>query len=141
MFLNRGRGPLKYPVVHPDQACNEKLFQDAIQCPHVGMKSSFPGHICCLIYDDHSREKKIDSFFNGTCKTFYCPAWHDLTDEQVLFAARLMHDWYYYSLLINDIEAVHEICAAYGTPDDIPPDELRSLKIELVERLLEEDGK
>jgi hypothetical protein len=52
-----------------------------------------------------------------------------------------MHDWYYYSLLINDIEAVHEICAAYGTPDDIPPDELRSLKIELVERLLEEDGK
>ncbi len=141
MFLARAHEYTAQPIKHQEEACAEKLFREEIQCPHVGIHSADPGLVGCMIYADHDRGDEIESFFIGTCKTFLCPAWYDLTDRQVVFAARLMHDWYYYSLFINDIEAVHEICALYGHPEDIPPDRLRSLKDELAERLLEEDGK
>ncbi len=141
MLLDRGRVCLERPARHPEEACAEKLFREEIQCPNVGMQSPNLGLVGCLIYNDHDQGDEIESFFNGTCKAFLCPAWYELTDEQVLFAARLMHDWYYYSLFINDIEAVHEICASYSLPEDVPPDELESLKLELEERFMEEDGK
>lgn len=141
MLMDRARECSGRPIKHPEEACAEKLFRDEIQCPNVGMQSPYPGQVCCLLYTEHDRGEEIESFFNGTCKTFLCPAWYDLTDRQVLFAARLMHDWYYYSLFINAIESVHEICAMYSRPEDVPPDKLRSLKDELAERLLEEDGK
>ncbi len=112
-----------------------------MQCPHVGILSSGTGQVCCLVYDDHDRDADPDSFFSGTCKNFYCPAWDYLTDREVLFAARLMGDWYYYSLFINDIESLKSLYARYGCPEDVPPDELDTLKIELVERLFDEDGK
>jgi hypothetical protein len=141
LFLVRGCGSPERPIRHPEEARAEKLFRDEMQCPNMGMQSSDPGLVCCLVYMDHDRGEEIESFFTGTCKNFHCPAWYNLTDRQVLFAARLMGDWYYYSLFINHIEAVHDICAAYGEPEDVPYDELCSLKMELEERFLEEDGK
>jgi hypothetical protein len=141
VFTARGHEPLQANLRHPEDGASEKLFQDAMQCPHVGIDPSDPGIACCLIYSMHDRGAKTGSFFDGTCKTFYCPAWNDLTDRQVLFAAGLMGDWYYYSLLINHIESVHEICARYGSPDDVPDEELQALKEELEEIFLEEDGK
>jgi hypothetical protein len=141
LFLVRGCDSPERPIRHPEEARAGKLFRDAMQCPHVGMQSPDPGLVCCLEYSNIDRGEEFESYFTGTCKNFYCQAWHDLTDRQVLFAARLMGDWYYYSLFINDIEAVHDFHAAYGEPDNVPPDELRSLKMELVEKLLEEDGK
>ncbi len=126
---------------HPEDALSEKLFSEEMQCSHVGLHTSEPGVIGCMLYDVPELEEDVGSFFTGTCKNFYCPAWHDLTDRQVLFAALLMGDWYYYSLLINDIEAVHAICAEYGRPEDVPPDALLDLKAEIEERFLEEDGK
>ena len=52
-----------------------------------------------------------------------------------------MKDWYYYSLFINDIEAVQELHATYSNPEDVPDDELDILKEEIKERFIEEDGK
>lgn len=141
MLLDRDREFPERPMKHQDESLFEKLFGDDMQCPHVGIRSSDPGVLCCLIYGDHDRGKEIESFFNGTCKNFYCQAWSDLTDRQVDFAARLMGDWYYYSLFINHIEAVQNICAQYERPEDVPPEELLDLKDELVERFMEEDGK
>jgi hypothetical protein len=141
LFGERGREGLKRARLHQDVSCSEKLFPDAIQCSHVGMDPSEPGIVCCLLYGEDDRGEDVESFFNGTCKNFYCPAWDDLTDRQVLFAARLMGDWYFYSLLINDIEAVHDLCASYDRPEDVPPDELGDLKQRLTERLMDEDGK
>jgi len=141
LFSGRCRGGAAGPALHQDVACAEKLFHDAIQCSHVGMDPSEPGMVCCLLYGEDDRGGDVESFFNGTCKNFYCPAWDDLTDRQVLFAARLMGDWYYYSLLINDNAEVHDLCASYDRPEDVPAEELVSLKERLAERLMEEDGK
>lgn len=142
LFLARGQGLPARPSPHPEESHAEKLIMDAMQCSHVCMLSADNGLLSCLIYDAHDNEEEdIKKYFTGTCCNFYCPAWHNLTDRQVLFAARLMQDWYYYSLFINDIEAIHEICATYSEPEDVPFEELRRLKIELEQRFLEEDGK
>ena len=141
LFLSRNNEALKTAPLHPEESTAEKLFHDAMQCPHVGMDPAEPGIVCCLIYDDPDRDASIESFFTGTCRSFYCPAWHELTDRQVLFAARLMRDWYYYSLLINHIGAVHDLCAQYDEPEDVPGDELSALKDELVSVFIDEDGK
>jgi hypothetical protein len=140
LFLDRDRKPSPRALKHPEEVCSDKLFRDEMQCSHVGILSSNPGVVCCLLYDDEDRGNGIESFFNGTCRNFYCQAWYDFTDRQVLFAARLMGDWYYYSLLIHNIEAVHDLCAMYNHPEDVPPDELISLKNELLERMQEEVG-
>lgn len=141
LFQKRGQDFSTHELKHPDESCFEKLFHDAMQCSHVGMSSTDPGVICCLIYDAAERGEAVESFFQGTCRNFYCQAWHDLTDRQVLFAARLMGDWYYYSLFINDIEAVQDVCARYTHPEDVPYEELETLKSDLIERLMDEDGK
>ena len=141
MFMDRDRACSKRPLQHMEVACAEKLFSDELQCPNVGMQETEPGVLCCLVYGEHDRGEEFESFFNGTCKTFHCPAWYCLTDRQVLFAARLMGDWYYYALLINDIESVQDLCARYNRPEDVSAEELASLKSDLVEFFMEEDGK
>ena len=141
LFRDRGREPCRAPAAHPYEAVSEKLFEDDMQCRHVGIRSSDPGQVCCLAYDDRDRDGELESFFNGTCKNFYCPAWDHLEDREVLFAARLMGDWYYYSLFINDIETLKSFCARFEDPEDVTPGELDDLKSELVERLFDEDGK
>ena len=141
LFLKRSLEYTESRIKQPEESCIEKLFPEVIQCANVGMQLSDPRLTGCLKYYDLSPEKKIETFFNGTCKTFLCPAWYNLSDRQVLFAARLMADWYYYSLFINDIESVHEICAEYINPEDVDDERLISLKEELFERFLAEDGK
>lgn len=110
-----------------------------MQCPNVGILESDPGIVCCLTYHDNHEGSGFESFFNGTCKNFYCVAWNELTDRQVLFAAELMKDWYYYSLLINSLETLMDLCAEYESPSDVPDEILDELKIELVDKLMEDD--
>lgn len=139
LFVERGISGSQQPYKHPYTVTREKLYRDAMQCPHVGISSG--DGICCLIYDEPDKKGELLSFFRGTCGNFYCPAWDVLTESQVIFAARLMGDWFYYSLLINDIEAVENLCATYNSPEDVPDDELEDLKMEILERFIAEDGK
>jgi hypothetical protein len=120
--------------------CFKKLFDEELQCPNLGELPDNPGLIGCLIHSYTDLEADTKYFFDGTCKIFLCDAWDNLTDRQVSFAAELMGDWYYYSLFIKDIESVHEICALYNSPEDVPAEELELLKDELHERYLEEGG-
>lgn len=110
-----------------------------MQCGNVGISDSDPGIVCCLTYDDDHSNCGFESFFNGTCKNFYCVAWNELSDRQVLFAAELMQDWYYYSLLINSLEIIMDLCAGYDRPCDVPDEVLDDLKTELVKNLIEDD--
>jgi hypothetical protein len=112
-----------------------------MQCPFVAADGSDPGVIGCLIYYDSGMSNNISSFVTKTCRVFLCPAWECLTDEEIIFAARLTRDWYYYGLLLNDIEALKELSSTYGRPEEIPADVLEELKISLEERFIEEDGK
>lgn len=141
IFIDRGLDRTISIHGHPEDSSGKKLFDDAIQCPNVGMSREDPGIICCLVYDCAPHDKKISSFFNGTCKNFFCAAWDSLTDEEVLFAAELMGDWYYYSLFINDIESLKEEFSTYGTPQHVPVSRLAEIKEKLVQRLIDEDGK
>lgn len=141
MFMDSDRRSAGRPIPHPEASFAEKLFPDELQCANVGMQASDPGLVCCLVYEDCDRGEEIESFFRGTCKGFHCPAWQELTDPEVLFAARLMGDWYYYSLLINHVESLHDLYARYSGPEDVPEDELEALRSELVDFFMEEDGK
>ncbi|HOP62659.1 MAG TPA: hypothetical protein PK358_16000 [Spirochaetota bacterium] len=139
LLKRRGDEGPSIPFRHPYSVTEAKLYREAMQCPHVGIIEG--SEICCLIYDDPGKEGDLLSFFNGTCRNFCCPAWDVLTDREIIFAARLMGDWYYYSLLINDVETLQNLCADYGSPGDVTEEELESLKEELLERFIEEDGK
>ena len=124
---------------HPEESDMDKLVKEGMQCPHVGISGSEPGIVCCLSYYDDNKPPEFRSFFTGTCKNFYCTAWNDLTERQVLFAAELMRDWYYYSLLINCTEIIMELCAEYDSPGDVPEKVLDELRLELVKKLNEDD--
>jgi hypothetical protein len=139
LFLKRGAEGSPRPYLHPYTVSFDKIYRDAMQCPHVGLSDD--NEICCVIYSEPDKKGDVLSFFRGTCSNFYCPAWDVLTDKQVVFAARLMKDWFYYSLLINDIEAVQNLSASYSSPDDVPEYELEDLKKDIIERFIAEDGK
>ena len=139
LLLKRGDEGPTHPYQHPYSVKYEKLYRDAMQCPHVGLSDD--NEVFCLIYGEPDKKGEVLSFFNGTCGNFYCPAWDVLTDKQVVFAARLMKDWFYYSLLINDIESVQNLCASYGSPEDVPEEELDELKQDILDKFIAEDGK
>jgi hypothetical protein len=141
LLIERGEKGPEIPLRHPESFSMGRLFSEAMQCPHVGIISGEFNEIGCLIYRDTERAESVESFFRGTCSNFYCAAWDTLSDGEVLFAAGLMRDWYYYGLLINDIETLQELCADYSDPEDVPGDKLEELKIILLERLIEEDGR
>lgn len=140
IFENRDSNPAsKLHTRHPEESDYEKLVKDGMQCPHTGISADEPGIVCCLAYNDNDKAPAFRSFFRGTCKNFYCAAWKELTAEQILFAAGLMQDWYYYSLLINCIDILVELCADYDSPSDVDEERLDELKLELAEKLHEED--
>ena len=114
-------------------------MKDGMQCGNVGFSRSDPGLVCCLTYDDDHNGSGFESFFTGTCKNFRCTAWNELTDRQVMFAAELMKDWYYYSLLINSLEMTMDLCAEYGSPADVPEEIIEELKIELAAKVRENE--
>lgn len=130
-----------FTPAHPEESVYDKLFSQEMQCQNMGELPGEPGIIGCLVYETDELTGDAGSFFTGTCKVFTCPACYSLNDEQILFAARLMGDWYYYSLLINFPETVEELFAEYGSAGAVPDEVLEELKEELMERFIEEDGK
>lgn len=124
---------------HPEDSCENKLVDEGMQCPYVGISKSEPSLVCCLTYFDDHKGSGFESFFKGTCKSFFCTAWNELTDRHVFFAAELMKDWYYYSLLINSPKFIVDLCAEYESPEDVPAATLAELKIKLLENIMEDD--
>jgi len=138
LFARRDRQP--YPAQYQQEdALEEKLVPAGMQCPYIGISRVEPDMVCCLVYHDSHEDERFASFFRGTCRTFLCTAWRELEEEHVLFAAKLMADWYYYSLMIQSPEMLMDLCAEYHDPGDVPDDLLEELKTELVEKLREDD--
>lgn len=81
----------------------EKKDPQAIQCPFMGYLEN--NTLGCLVYDtSHLYGSEHENFFRGTCKTFFCPAWEKLSDDEISMAAQITADWFYYTLLIHDID-------------------------------------
>ena len=139
LFISRGEKISGLQVRHPEESCDAKLVSAGMQCSNICILESEPGIVCCSVYFDEDKQGRIGSYFTGTCKGFLCDAWIDLTDRQVLFAAALMKEWYYYSLLIKSPEILMDLCAEYDDPDDVPGGVLEELKIELADSLFEDD--
>jgi len=139
IFINRGYNQDDSTGLHPEQSMEEKLVSEGMQCPNIGISGSDPSIVCCLVYTSPSKGPGLESFFKGTCRHFQCAAFSSLADREVLFAAELMKDWYYYSLLINSIETVKELYAEYGNSENVPAHVLDDIKEELVQSLLEDD--
>ncbi len=133
ILSSRGRGEMRQM---DDGIC---LFKDGTQCPHMGIIDEDTGTIGCLIYLRATDEDPAKSFFMYTCKNFSCRARETLSREEILFAARLMGDWYYYSLLINEITLLQGLVRKYELPERISPEELALLKQRLA-RLLRDPG-
>lgn len=111
-------------------------YSDAMSCPHVAILDAQEGRIGCRIYESsHEEDASLRQFFDATCRTFYCRAWDSLSDQEVLFAASLTGDWYYYSLLIQEIVTLRKLYRRYETAKSMPSMELEKLKIFLEERL------
>ena len=105
-----------------------KKLDDGIQCPFVGYTSP-EGSIGCLAYFNNSFFKPaLKDFFDKTCKNFSCLAKELLSDPEILYAAKITRDWFYYSLLINDIKLLRKLFDKYKNPEDIPGFELREVK-------------
>jgi hypothetical protein len=141
IYSERSADLSAFKPAHPEDAPYEKLFDQEMQCANFGELPGEPGILGCLVYHTEELTGDAASFFHGTCKVFTCPACQNLDDRQILFAAELMQDWYYYGLFLNDLVRLEEFHAEYGSAENVPEDVLEELKEELYEHFIEEDGK
>lgn len=72
-----------------------------------------------------------DTFFTKTCKTFFCPASDNLSSEEVLYAAELFGDWYYYSLLIHEINLLLSLMKEFPAPGMVTEKHIKEVKTKL----------
>ena len=110
-------------------------LEDAIRCPFVGFVDHEETQLGCLIYGEGGSDPRVLDM-STICHTFSCLSREILDDEEILFAALLTGDWYYYSLLINDIALLREMRSGFITPEDVPEDALEEMKQNLKEKLL-----
>jgi len=108
------------------------LFEDGMQCPNIVMIDPQKKIIGCKAYNKSNlMNKKNLDFFQNVCKKFQCRAMDVLTNKEILFAAKLTGDWFYYSLLINEIAVLQNITKRYKNPEEIPVEQFNKIKIKL----------
>lgn len=111
---------VELPVVQP-------LFM-ADLCTFTGFVTSEPNIIGCLLHEGREGALRHDCPRNYSSKNFTCPAKERLTSSEILFAAQLFRDWFYYSLLIQSRDLLSQLTEKYLKPGDLPADEIISLK-------------
>ncbi len=110
------------------KALPAKAHTDGILCPHVAFIDAGKQLIGCLIYNDREGRAATRGFFEYTCCNFSCAARETLVDDEILFAARLMRDWYYYGPLVNSIDLLKKLFREYHTPGNVPEATLEAVK-------------
>jgi hypothetical protein len=111
-----------------------KVIDDAIQCCFVGYIDAERKKIGCLLYAGEGRpDRRFENLKSGLCEHFSCLAREVLDEDEIGFAAELMGDWFYYGLLINDINLLRETKRNYKSPGDVPAEKLSAIKKILLE--------
>lgn len=106
-----------------------RIHPDGIQCPSLGFIDHDSNIIGCLLYHNSDiPDLRFHRFQDHTCKNFFCTAENILAENEILFASELMRDWYYYSLLINEIDLLKELTARYRYPENVPDRVMQSVK-------------
>ncbi len=111
------------------------LFQDCPRCPFVGFISRERDTGCLLGREDDLPGFRHECFLNYRGKIFTCAARDELTDEEILYAARLTRDWFYYSILVHEAELLRLSIREYSVPEEVPPARREVLCRELEERI------
>ena len=111
------------------------LFGDCPRCPFVGYVDD-EMHAGCLLYPaDHPPELRQECFLSYRGKLFACRAREVLSDGEILYAARLTRDWYYYSLLIHDEGLLRRLMREWPDPADVPERERGRMRDALEDRV------
>jgi len=114
-----------------------KLYQDGIQCPFVILLDDET--IGCTLYPETAHEDmRFDCFQNYTCKYFSCYSKEILADDEIIYAARLFRDWYYYTLLIHSINVLRQFREHQPDPEQVNPEDIQNLKQLLKDQLFTE---
>lgn len=117
--------------------CDREKFQpgfleDGMQCPFIAVSEENNIIGCVAYYDKSMLSSDSNLFFEKTCKTFLCKAAEILSDKEILFAAELAGDWYYYPLLINEVNHLRKIMKLYHSPKEVGTDYFDKIKKKLL---------
>ncbi|MBN2077797.1 MAG: hypothetical protein JW838_02455 [Spirochaetes bacterium] len=110
-----------------------KIFDDFPRCPFIALKDE-SGIIGCALHSDTPGEERHDCVRSYSGKRFRCEVHDALGDDEVRYAASLMRDWYYYSILIHSATILREIMSGHPSPGEVPP----GMVTRLQERLMAE---
>ncbi|HXK66504.1 MAG TPA: hypothetical protein PK348_09570 [Spirochaetota bacterium] len=88
------------PAIHPD----------ATQCPFVAYTDSSHTIIGCLLYPYCTNFDYRSLFMGAICKTFSCSVNTVHYADRIQTAAKRCGDWYYYSLIIHDMDLLDLLC-------------------------------
>jgi hypothetical protein len=108
------------------------LYQDCPRCPFVGFVSKDRLAGCLLVREDDPSDLRHECFLSYRGKIFTCPARESLHDKEILYAARLARDWYYYGILIHEPELLRRLMEEHPDAGEVP-----ALRREALERELE----
>ena len=113
------------------------IIEDAMQCPYIAIDIN-SNIIGCMVYANSAvLPEDYNLFFEKTCRTFYCRSAEILDDREILFAAELAADWYYYPLLINEVHMLRKIMGIYSSPGIVEDDFFNNIKKKLLGMLNE----
>jgi len=101
----------------------DPLLTDGTHCAYIGVVDDNTNLIGCTIYKQTNKTADISEFFNTVCSVFQCKAFEELENEEILFAAELCRDWFYYSILIVDIKELRRLITLFKKVSKITDEE------------------
>lgn len=103
-------------------AVPEPVVDGGAQCPFLGYLETT--RIGCLLSREKDDACRRDCFYQYGGKHFICDAFHELSGEDIEYAARLTGDWRFYSILIHAPDFLKTIRHERRDPEMVPHDEM-----------------
>ena len=124
-------GSYYYPETRPFIITLPAREEASRKCPFVGYADDSHEAGCLLYPHKKVYGNMIDCYQNYRNKVFSCDSGKNLSDEEILFAASLTGDWYYYSILIHSIEYLRILINKYPEQNAVNDEDLNQIKYDL----------
>ena len=100
------------------------------RCPFIGFYET-GDLIGCLLNRGAESSLRYECFNNYSSKNFICAAKENLGGDEIVFAAKLCRDWFYYPLLIHRPGILARLMRDWGQPEAVPEEVLEKTKVYL----------